>query len=58
MIARYVVQAIPEGEGWLMVADLVLPLDGAPAALFRPEYREEAQEFADRLNIRELAGRS
>jgi len=25
--------------------------------MFRPEYREEAQEFADRLNVRELARR-
>lgn len=58
MIARYVVQAVPEADGWLMVADLVLPLDGQPAAMFRPEYREEAQEFADRLNVRDLAGRS
>jgi len=58
MTGRYAVQAVPQGAGWLMVADLLSDRpEVMPAAMFRPEYREEAQEFADRLNVRELARR-
>jgi hypothetical protein len=58
MTARYVVQPVPQGSGWLMVADLLADRpEVSPAAMFRPDYRAEAQEFADRLNVRALAGR-
>lgn len=59
MTGRYGVYPVPEGAGWVMVADLAEPGEGGEiVALFRPEYREEAQEMADRLNIRALAGRN
>lgn len=55
---RYGVYPVPEGDGWVMVADLAEPGDGGEiAALFRPGYREEAQEFADRLTIRDAVQR-
>jgi hypothetical protein len=58
MTARYGVHPVPEGEGWVMVVDPDVPLPDAVAAMFRLEHREIAQEFADRLNVRELAERS
>jgi phosphoribosylformylglycinamidine (FGAM) synthase-like amidotransferase family enzyme len=49
---RFEVFPVPHGEGWLMVASLDQEEqeDRESAALFRPEYREEAQQFADRMN--------
>jgi hypothetical protein len=56
---RFGVYSVPEGAGWVMVADLAEAGEGGEiAALFRPEHAELAQEFADRLNVRDLAGRS
>lgn len=48
---HFEVVPVPMGEGWVMVAALGQE-DRESAALFRPEYREVAQEFADRLNVR------
>lgn len=47
---------VPQGEGWLMVARLDSD-DHDIAAMFQAAYATEAQEFADRLNIREKARR-
>ena len=60
MANRFEVCPLPQGEGWLMVGDFSRDIaDGAHVAgMFPARYAEEAQEFADRLNIRELAGRS
>ena len=56
MEIRFEVVPVPQGEGWLMVADL-RTLHSEIVAMFRAEYAAMAQEFADRLNLRELAGR-
>lgn len=60
MSGPFQVRPLPQGEGWVMVGDFSRDIaDGAHVAgMFPARYAAEAQEFADRLNIRELAGRS
>lgn len=53
MARPFTVVPVPQSDdAWVMV----FSQSGKIAAAFRVEYREKSQEFADRLNVRELAG--
>lgn len=56
-MSRFEVVDMVSEPGWVMVGDMSRPNFGPAIALFMVEFREIAQEMADRLNVRVAAGK-